>query len=349
MIDISEAKVESIIIHWVGNKNEEEGLVLSDNQIDLYENPIGELLGKYFLSPFQGTAQFEFTHDASLDLNAIYTYAKHIFTDKSSLRTQSVNICNHLYDTSSHPKIKSGEVYVVLLSNCYYEGEETEAIGVFKSENKETYLKVLRNKSTFGLTTEEGINIKKLDKGCLIANVSEDKGYRVYMIDNINKTDDAQYWRDYFLKVKPVEDEFLFTKNYMDLCRGFVKEVYNQEHSVNKPDQINMLNKSLNYFKKNDTFVEDDFMVNVIQEPEVIEAFKDYKTNYVQETKASLPDEAFEINPYAYKNAKGAFKSTLKLDKNFHVYIHGDKQMIEKGYDQEREMNFYKLYYTNEQ
>ena len=349
MLDVSEAKVESIIIHWVGNKNEEEGLVLSDSQIELEQNPVSELLSKYFLSPFQGTAQYKFMHDASLDLNAVYTYAKHIFEDNASLRTQSVNICNHLYDTSSHPKIKSGEVYIVLLSNCYYEGEETSAIGVFKSENKETYLKVLRNKSTFGLLTEEGINIKKLDKGCLIANVGSAEGFRVYLIDNTNKADDAQYWRDYFLKVKPIEDEFLFTKNYMDLCRGFVKEVYNQEHSVAKPDQINMLNKSLNYFKKNETFVEDDFMVNVIQEPEVIEAFKDYKTNYIQENNTTIPEESFEINPYAFKNAKNAFKSTLKLDKNFHVYIHGDRHLIEKGFDSEKEMNYYKLYYTNEQ
>ena len=30
------------------------------------------------------------------------------------------------------------------------------------------------------------------------------------------------------------------------------------------------------------------------------------------------------------------------MDKNFHVYIHGQKKYIEKGYDSDRDMNYYK-------
>ncbi len=42
------------------------------------------------------------------------------------------------------------------------------------------------------------------------------------------------------------------------------------------------------------------------------------------------------------------FKSVLKLDKNFHIYIHGDKELIEKGYDDAVGKKFYKIYYDEE-
>ena len=38
----------------------------------------------------------------------------------------------------------------------------------------------------------------------------------------------------------------------------------------------------------------------------------------------------------------------LKLDKNFHVYVHGKRDYIEKGFDSQKGMNFYKLFYENE-
>jgi len=42
------------------------------------------------------------------------------------------------------------------------------------------------------------------------------------------------------------------------------------------------------------------------------------------------------------------FKSVLKLDKNFHVYIHGRRDLIERGYDEAVGKKFYKLYYDEE-
>ena len=48
------------------------------------------------------------------------------------------------------------------------------------------------------------------------------------------------------------------------------------------------------------------------------------------------------------KGEKRFFKSVLKLDKNFHVYVHGKKNYIEKGYDPDKGLNFYKLYFEVE-
>ena len=40
--------------------------------------------------------------------------------------------------------------------------------------------------------------------------------------------------------------------------------------------------------------------------------------------------------------------SVLKLDKNFHVYIHGKREYIEKGFDEEKGMHFYQLFFEEE-
>ena len=52
---------------------------------------------------------------------------------------------------------------------------------------------------------------------------------------------------------------------------------------------------------------------------------------------------------FVLKDEKKYFKHVLKLDKNFHVYIHGEKKYIRKGYDPDRDMNYYVLYFRNEE
>ena len=41
-------------------------------------------------------------------------------------------------------------------------------------------------------------------------------------------------------------------------------------------------------------------------------------------------EDEFDIHLSAVKKQQRVFKSILKLDKNFHVYIHGRKDLIEK-------------------
>jgi hypothetical protein len=56
----------------------------------------------------------------------------------------------------------------------------------------------------------------------------------------------------------------------------------------------------------------------------------------------------FEISPHAVKKQARVFKSVIKLDKNFHIYIHGDRQLIEKGYDDALQKHYYKIYFEQE-
>ena len=49
-----------------------------------------------------------------------------------------VKYVDGLYEQSKHPNIKQGDLYVVHFKDCILDGETIDAIGLFKSENKDT-------------------------------------------------------------------------------------------------------------------------------------------------------------------------------------------------------------------
>ena len=53
MFDFSQVQIDSIIVHQVGNKNREEGVVYSKQALELQEDFINSALLKYFLNPFK--------------------------------------------------------------------------------------------------------------------------------------------------------------------------------------------------------------------------------------------------------------------------------------------------------
>ena len=74
----------------------------------------------------------------------------------------------------------------------------------------------------------------------------------------------------------------------------------------------------------------------------MIDAFQSYDKGGLLEV-----NQEFDISQQAVKRQARFFKSVLKLDKNFHVYIHGNRELIERGTD-ENGRKYYKLYYQEE-
>lgn len=68
-----------------------------------------------------------------------------------------------------------------------------DAVGLFKSENKDTFLKVYPSGDGFEIESQQGVNINKLDKGALIFNTDKENGYIVAIVDNTNKGAEAHY------------------------------------------------------------------------------------------------------------------------------------------------------------
>ena len=343
MIDFSESELAHLAIHQVGNKANEEGIIISEQEVAINGN-IAPLLTTYFTKPFKAEEFYHFHHETDLNLNEVYSYVRSIFHDKSSLLLQSINLAKHLYEQSIYPQIKSGELYVAYFENCYLDEELTEVIGIFKSEQKETFLKVYPEGKSFAVNRDDGININKLDKGCLIINERANDGFRVLLVDNTNKGDDAKYWKELFLNVVPQQDDFYHTKNYLQMCKDFAAEAFPEADRI---DQMSLVQESAKFFKEEDTFDKVRFHEKVLQKPEIIDAFENYKGNYQEKNDVAMFDE-FDINSEAVKKMKRVFKSVIKLDKNFHIYVHGNRSYIRGGFDEESGMSFYQLFYKEE-
>ena len=133
-----------------------------------------------------------------------------IFDDELEFYQQSVEIAQHLFEQSNNPNIKSGELYVVHFKNCNIEEGVCNAIGIFKSETKDTFLKIVMNQNIYQLVGESGINIKKLDKACIVFNVNREQGYKACILDKTNAKE-AIYWTNDFLGLEPSDDSYFQT------------------------------------------------------------------------------------------------------------------------------------------
>ena len=191
-----------------------------------------------------------------------------------------------------------------------------------------------------------GANVNRLDKGCVILDYSDDKGYFVFTLDSSNRTD-AKYWTEDFLGISPRQNEYTYTRDVLALTKNFVAKVLPNEYEVTKADQVELLNKSVNYFKGNESFSMQSYEEQVLGDEKLIDSFHRHKESYEQEREVELKD-VFAISDNAVKKQERRMKSVIKLDKNFHIYVHGGEQLIEQSYDEERGMKCYKLYFREE-
>jgi hypothetical protein len=347
MTGIEGADIKRAIVHQVGNPTRGEELKLSANPLTMNDPIVQQMLLKYFLGAINENDLYCFTHLHDIHLNEVYTYVAAIFADPETLQAESNKIAQFLYSKSTHSKVKEGELCVVYMEDVPFEKEFLPAIGIFKSENKESFLKVLLHGQSLEIVQEDGINVNKPDKGCVVFRSSSSEGYKLCVIDHTNKQQEAQYWVDDFLQVNAIADSYHHTDKTLALCKQFVTNEYADKFDVSKSEQMDMLNRSIDYFKTRDQFSLDEFTDEVIHHPEVVESFMQYKKNFEASRNYEIEDE-FDIHLSAVKKQQKAFKSILKLDKNFHIYIHGRRDLMEKGVDEMTGKKFYKIYFDEE-
>lgn len=347
MTGIDHVALKQVIVHKVGNPTRNEELNLSVFPLTLNDEAVSGLLTRYFLSPFNENEHYHFSHISDLAMNEVYTYVKELFEDPEAFTEQSHKLANLLYSKSTHVRVKEGELYVAMFDNVMLNNDTHKAIGIFKSETKDTFLKVFPHGQSWEVIREEGIDINKLDKGCLIFNTNQNEGYTVCVVDKTNKQNDTRYWVTDFLQVEPVSDSYHNTSQALGMCKLFIANEYADKFDVSKGDQVDMMNRSMEYFKTKDQFNMQEFAEEVMHHPEVVDTFMDYKQQYQKSRNFEIGDE-FDISLPAVKKQEKVFKSVIKLDKNFHLYIHGRRDLVEKGVDERTGQKYYKLFYEEE-
>ena len=350
MLNLYSAQIESISLHRVGNKSKNESAFLSAEPFSLNDEMSG-LLKEYFFKPFREKEEnyYKFSHEVDLEFNEICNSVSEIFDNPSDNHRLSKKITTHLFEQSNHPHIKSGEVYVVHFSDMVIDNQKTDAVGIFKSELKHDFLQFEENEQNLEILIRQGININKLDKGCIVFNTSREEGYKVLSVDS-NRYD-AKYWLENFLGVAPLTDENFYTKNYLKFCQNFAKDVVLP--AEDKQQEVMFMNRAVNHFAKNDNFEETSFLNEVMENPELIPEFKHYKVE--KGPKYSIEDVSnFDIANKAVSDARKKIKNVINLDTNIQIkmdFINPEsaEKFVEKGWDEERQMYYYLVYFNKEQ
>ncbi|MBT8180003.1 MAG: nucleoid-associated protein, partial [Eudoraea sp.] len=341
MINLYATQIQSISLHHIGNKSKAEPIFLSKEPFNA-DGETNGLLKEFFLKPFREKEEYYYrlTNEVDVEFNEVYKLVSEMFEKPEKSHDLSLNLTKHLYNQSNHPHIKSGEIYITYLTDILLDNEKTDAIGIFKSEIKQDFMQFAENGANLDLLVQKGININKLDKGCLIFNVNKSDGYKVLSVDS-NRYD-TKYWVEHFLGLIALEDDNFYTKNYLKFCQNFAKDVVLP--AEDKKQEVMFMNRAVNHFAKNDAFEESNFLNEVMENPELIPEFKHYKTE--KGPKYSIEDvSSFDIANKAVSDTRKKIKNIIQLDTNVQIkmdFINPEsaEKFVEKGWDEERQMYY---------
>ena len=349
MIKRSRAAISKFIIHKVGNKFNSATNVFSEKQMT-FDKESYDLMLPFLLKPFANvTESFRFNHHANVDLNELNNYTSEVFKDESTFVEISKHIVNHLYEQSNSAQIKIGDVIIAQFDDIEYKDTVTNAIGIFKIENKIDFFQTYMEEDTLDVFVQKGISTKKLDKGCLIVNSTDGDGKIVLSIDNNNY--DAQYWVKHFLNVKPADDSNQHTQDYIQMCNDFSDEIIKEDQGLHEKNKF--LAKTVDFFKENEIINIQDYKDVIFEEDDRQKTkFDDYKKHF-EEVNNLLVRNQFDVSDIVLKKQKTKLKTEIKLDTHIQIKLDIDapdaaEEYIEKGYDEEKKMKFYKVYFNEE-
>jgi 37-kD nucleoid-associated bacterial protein len=348
MLDISSVNLRRLGIAWVGNKNRYEGVNVPAQTLVPVHDVAAEILISAFLRPFEKTEEYySFHHEEDVSNHPVYQSCMAIFQDPENLAEEAKKLTQRLYEYCELPKIQGGEFFLAVFDDVVLSGETVQAIALVKVQTKDPYLKVERTGDSSIVNVLEGIPSDKLETAALIFNVDEAEGYRICALDKVSKKDERSFWKDEFLRIRPIEDNFFNTRHYISIASEFINDKAPHKFGLDRADQLDMLYRSGLYFKENEEFEVEDFTKTLFPEEEQQEAFKEFRDEYARVYAVPLEDK-FDISPQAVRQESKVLKSVIKLDKNFHLYVHGRRDLIERGFDEEKGQKYYKIYFEEE-
>jgi len=348
MIKRHKATLTKCIIHKVGNKFNDTKNAFSDSLINL-DQVTYDLLLPFTLKPFTGaTESFRFHHHANVALNELNSYSKSLFDTEADFVEISKHIVLHLFEQSNSAQIKTGDVLICLFDNIQYEEQFVQGLGIFKIETKTEFFQTYLEKDHYDIVVQKGIQSKKVDKGCLILNSADTEGKVVFSVDN--NSYDAQYWTKHFLNIAYPDDNNQHTKNYMEMCREFSKEVL--QPNFGGQEQSNFLVKTVDFFKENEIVNVENFKEDVFEAEDQVALFEAFKKSYESENNVLLRNQ-FEVSTPVLKKQKQKIKTEINLDTHIKIKIDVDapdatSEYLERGYDAQKKMHFYKVYFNAE-
>ena len=348
MISRKNASISKFIIHKVGNKFNDTKNAFSEKPVD-FDEASYDLMLPFLLRPFGSVVQsYRFNHHANISLNEINSYSNQIFTDDDAFIEVSKHIVTHLYEQSTSANIKTGDVLVVMFEGIAFREITTNAIGIFKIENKVNFFQTYLENKSYDVLVQKGISSKKVDKGCLILNQSDTEGNIILSVDN--NSYDALYWLNQFLNIKYADDANNHTQQYIELCKEFSSEILKTTYGAQ--EQNTFLAKTIDFFKENEVVNIERFKDEIFEEDKHKSLFDDYKKTFEDEQNLVIRNQ-FDVAESVVNKEKKKIKTDIKLDTNIQIKLDIDapeasSEYLERGYDDEKKMHFYKVFFNVE-
>ena len=338
------AKIKHVIAHRVGNKLRGEGVGFSSKEMEV--NGISDALIQLIDKSFKTNDYYHFSGD--LEANPVYSFAKSIFESPTEFKAQSNHIAKTLYESSVHPKVKTGELCVIYMTDVELEDSLVDAIAIFKSESHQEMLQFDWCEHGYVARKTTGISLSKTDKGALIYNVNAEEGYKIQVVDKVSRTGDAKYWKDNFLRVASYNGGHHQTSNLVAVCNEFVNTQVKENENLSRLEKAMIASRVKDILLQSvtESMSMEDYAKAVFKDSDLVAKFTEYVDS--SDKALELNVESISIDKQAIAKRKNSV-STIKLDNNFELYINGAEDRISKGYDSDAALNYYKLYFEKEQ
>jgi hypothetical protein len=348
-IRFTSAAATGIVLAKIGNPQRNEPLQTSQAVFRVAEGD-REPLTALFLRPFRNLAGHRFSHHSSLDQHELNTCARAIFATADGLLEKGCDIAKRLYSKSNHPAIKSGDLCIALIENIEVNGAPVRGLCILKSETVVPFLSISTHDGDLQLSTEQGINPEKIDKGCLILDHLPNKGYYVLTFDRSGS--ESRFWVRDFLGVVPVTDAAFLTNKYADMAVAFIeKETKEQAGDDSAPWEGKVAARdALAYFDGKEKFSLQEFEEQVLKSPAQAAKFAQHRKG-VEDEQGQAFDDSFDISKKDITKVRRRLASVVKLDTGVEIHLNATtepEQVIERGFDPEKGMKFIKVFFNKE-
>jgi hypothetical protein len=351
-IRFSSAITTGLVLAKVGHPQRDEPL-LTSKEVCQIAGDDQEILSAIFVKPFKNLGGYRFSHHASLEHHEMNAFAAAIFAAPDNLLEIGCDIAKRLYAKSNHPNIKSGDLCICLIRDIEVNGELTQGLCLLKSESVVPFLSISTRNGDLQLSTEQGINPEKIDKGCLILNHLPQKGYHVMTFDRSGT--DSRFWVRDFLGLAPITDSPFLTSKYANMAVAFVEqETKQQPRNDDAPpwETCSAARDALSYFEGKEKFSLQEFEEQVLKTPEAAARFATHRAQVEKEQGHRLED-SFDISKKDVNKAKKKVNAVIKLDTGVEIHLKSSlagrpESVIERGYDAAKGMKFIKVFFNQD-
>ena len=346
-IRFNSAAATGIVLAKVGNPQRDEPLQTSREVFKVSEED-REALTALFLKPFKNLLAHRFHHHSSLDQHEINNCATAIFASPNGLLEKGCDIAKRLYSKSNHPNIKSGDLCIALIDDIEVNNEMAQALCILKSESVVPFLSISTEDGDLRLSTEQGINPEKIDKGCLILDFWSKKGYYVLTFDRSGA--ESRFWVKEFLGLQAVPDSAFLTNTYADMAVSFVEKSQPADDDTPPWDVCTAAQDAITFFDEREHFDLQEFEEKVLKTPDAVARFAEHRSR-VEEEQGQPLESSFEISAKDLKKAKKRIGAVLKLDTGVEIHVKSTfatANVIERGFDDDKGMKFIKVYYNED-